>query len=69
MCVFLLVYWGKTLLQQCGLFTQYNTIWLFKKGHHEFSGKWMELENILLSEVAQTQKDMHYGMYSLIRGY
>ena len=30
-----------------------------------FSGKWIELENIILSEVTQTQKDMH-GMYSLI---
>ena len=28
----------------------------------------MELENIILSEVTQTQKDMH-GMYSLIRRY
>ena len=27
-----------------------------------FAGKWMELENIILSEVTQTQKDMH-GMY------
>jgi hypothetical protein len=33
-----------------------------------FAGKWMELENITLSEVTQTQKDMH-GMYSLISGY
>ena len=33
-----------------------------------FVGKWMELENIILSEVTQTQKDMH-GMYSLISGY
>ena len=24
-----------------------------------FAGKWMELENIILSEVFQTQKDMH----------
>jgi hypothetical protein len=24
-----------------------------------FSGKWMKLENIILSEVTQTQKDMH----------
>ena len=31
------------------------------------SGKWMELENIILSELNQTQKDM-YGMYSLISG-
>jgi hypothetical protein len=33
-----------------------------------FVGKWMELENIILSEVAQTQKDIH-GMYSMISGY
>jgi hypothetical protein len=32
-----------------------------------FAVKWMELENIILSEVTQTQKDMH-GMYSLISG-
>jgi hypothetical protein len=25
----------------------------------KFAGKWMELENIILSEVIQTQKDMH----------
>ena len=30
-----------------------------------FAGKWMELENLILSEVTQTQEDMH-GMYSLI---
>ena len=33
-----------------------------------FVGKWMELENIILSEITQTKKDMH-GMYSLISGY
>ena len=33
-----------------------------------FAGKWMELENIIQSEITQTQKDMH-GMYSLISGY
>jgi hypothetical protein len=33
-----------------------------------FAVKWVELENIILSEVTQTEKDM-YGMYSLIRGY
>ena len=33
-----------------------------------FVGKLMELENTILSEVTQTQKDMH-GMYSLISGY
>jgi hypothetical protein len=34
----------------------------------KFAGKWMELENIFLSEVSQTQKDT-YGMYSLISGF
>ena len=33
-----------------------------------FAGKWMALENIIPSEVTQTQNDMH-GMYSLISGY
>ena len=33
-----------------------------------FACKWMEIGNILLSEVTQTQKD-EYGMYSLISGF
>ena len=33
-----------------------------------FPGKWMDLENIILSEVTQTQKD-RYHMYSLISGF
>ena len=33
-----------------------------------FARKWMELENIILSEVIQTQKDS-YHMYSLIGGF
>jgi hypothetical protein len=32
------------------------------------AGKWMKLENIIWSEVTQTQKDIH-GMNSLISGY
>ena len=43
----------------------YSTI--KNKDSMSFEGKWIELENIL-SEVTQTQKDMH-GMYSLISGY
>ena len=40
-----------------------------KKGEFmKFLGKWMELENIILSEVTQSQKNTH-GMYSLISGY
>jgi hypothetical protein len=31
-------------------------------------GKWMELENIIWSEVTQSQKNTH-GKYSLISGY
>jgi hypothetical protein len=31
----------------------------------KFLGKWIELENIILSEVTQTQNNTH-GMYSLI---
>jgi len=34
----------------------------------KFRDKWMELENITLSEVTQSQKDTH-GMHSLISGY
>ena len=33
-----------------------------------FACKWMEIENTLLSEVTQTQKD-EYGMYSLKSGF
>ena len=33
-----------------------------------FAGKWMELENIILSELTQTQKD-NYHMCSLISGF
>ena len=33
-----------------------------------FACKWMEIENALLSEVSQTQKE-EYGMYSLISGF
>ena len=33
----------------------------------KFAGKWM-LENIILSEVTQTQKD-NYDIYSLISGF
>ena len=34
----------------------------------KFLGKWMELENIILSEVTLTQK-VNHGMHSLISGY
>ena len=34
----------------------------------KFAGKWIDLENAILSEVTQTQKDS-YHMYSLISGF
>ena len=34
----------------------------------KFAGKWMDLENIIFSEVTQTQKD-NYHMYSCIGGF
>ena len=34
----------------------------------KFLGKWLELENIILSEVTQTQKNTQ-GMHSLISRY
>jgi hypothetical protein len=34
----------------------------------KFIAKWMELENIILSEETQSQKNTH-GMYSLTSGY
>jgi hypothetical protein len=33
-----------------------------------FAGKWMDLENIIPSDVTQSQKNTH-GMFSLISGY
>ena len=33
-----------------------------------FAGKWTELENIILSEVTRTQKDMN-STFSMINGY
>ena len=38
------------------------------KDSMNFAGKWMELENIIPSEITQTQKNMH-GMYSRIGIY
>jgi hypothetical protein len=46
---------------------EYYTV-IKKNDFMRFTGKWMELENIILCEVIQTQRDTH-GMYSLIRGY
>jgi hypothetical protein len=39
-----------------------------RKDIMSFADKWMEVENNILSEITQTQKDMHC-MYSLISEY
>jgi hypothetical protein len=39
-----------------------------KKNEILFSSKWMELENIILSEVSQAQKTKNH-MFSLICGH
>lgn len=46
--------------------TQQSTIQLLEEGY--FAGKWIELENVILSEVSRTQKDTH-GVCSFISGY
>jgi hypothetical protein len=50
-----------------GSVTQWNSA-IKSKNIMNFAGKWMEVENIILSEITQTQKNMH-GMSSLISGY
>jgi hypothetical protein len=37
-------------------------------GFMKFTGKWMELKNIILSDVTQSQKNTH-GMHSMMSGY
>jgi hypothetical protein len=39
-----------------------------KNDFMKFAGKLMDLENIILNEVTQSQRNTH-GMYSLIHGY
>jgi hypothetical protein len=43
--------------------------WIQKNNEFmNFLGKWMDLEDIILSEVTQSQKNTH-DMHSLISGY
>ena len=53
---------------KCGTFTQWSTTQQKKNDILNFVGKWMELENIILNELTQTQKD-NYHMYSLKSGF
>jgi hypothetical protein len=53
--------------RKCGTFTQWSTV-IKINDFMKFAGKWMELENIILSEVTQSQRNKH-DMYSLISEY
>ena len=50
-------------IKNCGIFTQWNTMQL----RESFATAWMELENIMLSEISQLVK-YKYRMISPIRG-
>jgi hypothetical protein len=55
-------------LRKCGIYRQRNFTQPQKKNEIlSFTGKWMALENIILSEFSQVQKAKDY-MFSLICG-
>jgi hypothetical protein len=45
--------------KMCFIYTMEYYSAIRNKNILSFAGKWMELENIILSEVTQTQKDIH----------
>jgi hypothetical protein len=51
--------------QKCGIYTQWNFTQPQKNEILSPTSKWMELENIILSEVSQAKKAKHH-MFSLI---
>ena len=55
-------------IQKMWYIYQWNTTQLLKNEFMKFLGKWMDLEGIILSEVTQSQRNLH-NMYSLISGY
>jgi hypothetical protein len=53
-------------IKKCAVYTQWNYYSTMKKNEIlSFPSKWMELENIILSEVSQAQNTKN-GMFSLI---
>jgi hypothetical protein len=55
-------------LRKCGIYTLEFYAALKKNEMLSFAGKWMELENIILSEVSLAQKTKN-RMFSLICGH
>jgi hypothetical protein len=55
--------------EKCGTFMLWSTTGLLNANEFmKFLGKWMDLEDIILNEVTQSQKNTH-DLYSLISGY
>jgi hypothetical protein len=55
--------------KKCGTSIQWNIIHMFKNNKiRNSAGKWMNLDNIFLSEISQAQNNMH-AVYSNISGY
>jgi hypothetical protein len=52
----------------CSIYTIEYYSAIKNRGIMKFAGKWMELENIMLSEITKIQNDIH-SLYSLIGGY
>ena len=61
-------YWMEWIQKMWYIYTMENYSAIRNNGFIQFLDKWMELDNIILSEVTQSQKNTH-GMYSLINGY
>ena len=57
--------WIKKLWHNCNM--EYYSVEK-NKGILKFTGKWMELEETILNEVTQSQKE-EQGMYSRIYGF
>jgi hypothetical protein len=54
--------------KMCYIYTTDYYLAIKNNGFMKFLGKWMYLEDIILSEVTQSQKNTH-DMHSLISGY
>jgi hypothetical protein len=53
--------------RNCCIYTQQSPYLVIRNNGMWFEGKWMQLEDIILSEVSQTQKDKDH-LFSLING-
>jgi hypothetical protein len=54
--------------RKCGTCTQWGFYSAMKNEILSFAGKWMELENIILTEVSQAQKTKN-RMFSIITDF